>query len=323
MLAIPFNQVCNTTFFGIDGGVFLNFTIIIPHYNSPTLLSRLLESIGYFEDTEIIVIDDKSNLYLDEYNECVKKYSYYVNFNANTTEKKGAGVCRNIGLQMAKGEWLLFADSDDVFDQNWHKLLSLELTSKYDIIYYFPSAIVPNIPSRVLELQQLIIDATDNRDNIDKLKYSFNPPWSKMINIRLIKKYNIKFDETIYANDAMFSVKCAYYASSIEVKQEVFYLLDEVPESLTKQNNFNSYKIRIEVVCQIYRFLSTKINKKLLNRLYIVNVPLKSIIVCLKNRYGYKSISTLLKLYKKYDFPIINLNYFITKILFKKFFHRK
>ena len=149
----------------------MNFTIIIPHYNSPTLLSRLLESIGYFEDTEIIVIDDKSNLYLDEYNECVKKYSYYVNFNANTTEKKGAGVCRNIGLQMAKGEWLLFADSDDVFDQNWHKLLSLELTSKYDIIYYFPSAIVPNIPSRVLELQQLIIDATDNRDNIDKLKY--------------------------------------------------------------------------------------------------------------------------------------------------------
>ena len=43
------------------------YSIVIPHYNSPTLLQRMLDSIPQREDIQIIVIDDCSS------NENIKK----------------------------------------------------------------------------------------------------------------------------------------------------------------------------------------------------------------------------------------------------------
>ena len=91
-------------------------SIIVPHFNSPALLQRLLDSIPNQENVEVLVIDDLSNSHLKEYYECKDRNSdRNVIFLNNTVQNKGAGGARNVGLAHAKGKWLLFADSDDYF----------------------------------------------------------------------------------------------------------------------------------------------------------------------------------------------------------------
>ena len=87
------------------------FSIIIPHYDIPDLLMRCLKSIPVSEDIQVIVVDDNSpdaDTYLERYPELSRPYLEFI----RTTKGGGAGYARNVGLDHAKGKWLLFADAD-------------------------------------------------------------------------------------------------------------------------------------------------------------------------------------------------------------------
>jgi glycosyltransferase involved in cell wall biosynthesis len=64
-------------------------SIIIPHYNTPALLKRLLDSIGFHEDVQIIVIDDKSTKDLSVFQAVKAEYqSDHTRFLDNTSAEK-------------------------------------------------------------------------------------------------------------------------------------------------------------------------------------------------------------------------------------------
>ena len=92
----------------------INYSIIIPHKNTPNYLLRCLDSIPLRDDVQVIVVDDNSNpekVDFDHFPQWKgKHYEYYL-----TKEGRGAGFARNIGLEHAVGKWLLFADADDFF----------------------------------------------------------------------------------------------------------------------------------------------------------------------------------------------------------------
>ena len=48
----------------------IQLSIIIPHYNSPETLEVLLQSIPDIPEIEVLVIDDNSNLKLNDYSRC-------------------------------------------------------------------------------------------------------------------------------------------------------------------------------------------------------------------------------------------------------------
>src|SRR5690554_7988035 len=89
------------------------YSVIIPHYNCEDGLERLLKSIPNKDTIEVIVVDDRSSTEL--FKDVINK-SHLVNISGYINEGvKGAGAARNIGLEKAKGEFLVFADSDDFF----------------------------------------------------------------------------------------------------------------------------------------------------------------------------------------------------------------
>ena len=95
------------------------FSIIIAHYDIPDLLMRCLKSIPVSEDIQVIVVDDNSpdaDTYLERYPELSRPYLEFIRAQKNG----GAGYARNIGLDHAKGKWLLFADADDFFVGNMY-----------------------------------------------------------------------------------------------------------------------------------------------------------------------------------------------------------
>lgn len=91
------------------------FSIIVPSYNRKEEIPALLESLEQqtIYHFEVIIVDD----YSVEPVEIKKLYPFPVNIIRNL-ENKGAAESRNIGVQSAKNEWLLFLDDDDRFAYN-------------------------------------------------------------------------------------------------------------------------------------------------------------------------------------------------------------
>jgi glycosyltransferase involved in cell wall biosynthesis len=89
------------------------FSIIIPTYNRANLLKEAIISVLHqtYTDWELIVVDDGST---DESVTIVKSFMekrihYYFQKN------QGKSVARNLGIEMAKGSYICFLDSDDYF----------------------------------------------------------------------------------------------------------------------------------------------------------------------------------------------------------------
>lgn len=110
------------------------FSIVIPTYNRADLLKRCLESIESqtYQNWEAIVVDNYSE---DNTEDVVKSFNdsrilYIKNHNYGII-----AVSRNKALDVAKGDWVAFLDSDDCWLSN--KLESvLPYTNDYDLVYH-------------------------------------------------------------------------------------------------------------------------------------------------------------------------------------------
>ena len=94
-------------------------TIVIPFYDNFMLLKRAINSVKKqsFRNYELIIIYDnpenRENLKLIK--EFIKKKKIKILIN---NKNLGAGLSRNKGIKKAKGEFIAFLDSDDV----WKKI---------------------------------------------------------------------------------------------------------------------------------------------------------------------------------------------------------
>lgn len=252
----------------------IEISIIIPHYNTPNMLGKLLSTIPNKKEIEVIVIDDKSNVEVDVYKKCVEEYSgRNIHFINNTTSKKGAGVCRNLGLTEAKGKWLLFADADDFFLDDFYLRIKPFFSSKADIVYFVPKSIELDTGRegiRHVEMEKLVKNYfyNKNRKNELDLRYRFIQPVSKLIKRNLVVDNEIYFEEIKVSNDCMFSTKTAYYAKNIEVSLEEIYNITRAKGTLTTQKSRDVFYIRLQTFIRCYQFLMIKLAKddfKILN----------------------------------------------------------
>ncbi|MBI2629012.1 glycosyltransferase family 2 protein [Candidatus Pacearchaeota archaeon] len=94
-------------------------SVIIPTYNEEYDIEYCLKSLGNqsLKNIEIIVVDDGST---DKTREIVKKFSKVKLING---VHRGPGYSRNIGAKIAKGEILVFIDSDMEFEKDYIKNL--------------------------------------------------------------------------------------------------------------------------------------------------------------------------------------------------------
>ena len=95
-------------------------SVIIPTYNQITRLMIVLKAFNdqiTGEEFEVIVIDDGyTELIEDEINEVKKNYPFVFE---RLKENSGRSIARNRGVELAKGELLIFCDSDRIPDNNF------------------------------------------------------------------------------------------------------------------------------------------------------------------------------------------------------------
>ena len=112
-------------------------SIIVPVYNVEKYICRCLDSVvsQTFTDWECILVDDgsldNSGKVCDEYAERDRRFKVIHRKNS------GVSAARNMGLDMAEGEWISFVDSDDWIEKETYKIaIENAIKEKSDVVCY-------------------------------------------------------------------------------------------------------------------------------------------------------------------------------------------
>ncbi len=204
----------------------INYSIVIPHYNIPSLLERCIDSIPLRDDVEIIVVDDNSSP--DKVD-----FTSFPGINRDNCrvilDKKGGGggYARNIALNYIRGKWVIFADADDFFTPCFADVLDEYINDDGDVIFCNACSLDAEYyvnSSRAAYLNKYINIYKHNPSKGELcLRYRFTEPWCKIVKVNLLKRFSIRFDETPVANDVTFSYLVGYYAEKVSVDAHAIY----------------------------------------------------------------------------------------------------
>lgn len=237
------------------------YTFIIPHYNSPELLNRCINSIPQRSDIEILVVDDNSDY--DQKPQITRSDTRVIEIENHV--KRGAGHARNVGIEHALGKWLFFADCDDFYSVGFLDVLDRYSTSSYDVIF-FNCEYVESDTMQVLKplyISKIIEDFDGSEKSMMPIRYMNNTPWSKMISREFVIKYHLRYEETINGNDFLFSVLLGSVVDKYIVLKDKLYVYTRNRNSLSnfkKQSN-EALLCRLLYIAkrkQLYKFLSIK-----------------------------------------------------------------
>ena len=219
-------------------------SLIIPVYNVENYLSNTIESIISqsfgFENIEVILIDDKST---DNSANIIKEYANkYENIKGIFLDKGSGfpGKPRNIGLNVASSEYIMFLDSDDYLESDaCEKLYNVIVEENADIVsgsftiqdemgnekLNFSAWVstltdpIMDYNMRVEKTKNYLADSnfkfivTDLNENGFILGNS--NVWGKIFKANLIKDNKIKFPEDIVAQDSVFLLESFFNADKI------------------------------------------------------------------------------------------------------------
>lgn len=158
---------------------------------------------------------DKSGDIIEEY---AKKYDNF--FVVNLAQNSGvAGKPRNVGIEKASGDYIMFLDPDDYYAADACENLYNKITEeKVDIVFgkYLMRYDDGDVRKPIVPLYS--INEPEKRMDMDNLgQFVSTPPsvWTKIFKREFIENYNLKFPEGIPGEDLVFVTEAFLKANSV------------------------------------------------------------------------------------------------------------
>lgn len=208
------------------------FTIIVPFYNSvatlPSALQSLLSQLN--QDFEAILVNDGSSddsLLLAS--EMIKGDG---RFSIISSSRMGVAHARNLALEKARGDYIVFLDSDDWVPETFFSTLR-ELTRDFspDILVFLYRAVqadkelydkLPRSISRILSAKNVLHFENGFPNNMLR---AVNPAvWNKAFRRSFISNNKLRFDNTYtHAEDIEYTFRSLIRAKCVTLSNEVLY----------------------------------------------------------------------------------------------------
>ena len=209
-------------------------SVVMPVYNVQPFLRQCLDSVvnQTLKEIEIICVDDGST---DKSLDILKEYARKDNRITVIVQKNlHAGVARNAGLAVAKGEYVHFLDADDWIDvDTYEKIYAVIHKQKTDFMK-FKSYSYDNVAQQVVnndytQMDMIQRDAIfDFEKDIKTVVHISDAPWSGIYNRKFLEKHKIRFDNFICSNDVGFYFRCLVHARQFYflTKKFVYYRIN-------------------------------------------------------------------------------------------------
>lgn len=249
-------------------------TIIVPVYNCKDYIEECIESIllSTYDNYEIIIVDDGST---DGSNDKCREISNKTNrIQFISQENQGVAVARNIGINLAKGEYLIFVDGDDKIKPDMIQKLVHEASfvgaditccgyCTYDgkdyveCGFYNQSFVANDIESKEKFMLQLF-DANYLQPKLPTVT-AIGVPWGKLYKTEFIKDFNLQFLPTLRRmQDNVFNMWSFHYATNIQYIDMPLYVYrtENIYQYQTGKKAISRNNL-IEIINQRYEFMNT------------------------------------------------------------------
>lgn len=250
----------------------IKISVIVPVYNAEKYLDRCIESIRSqtLQDIEIILINDGSKD--DSLNLC-KRYAKEDNrIKVINKINGGPSETRNVGIDLANGEYITFVDSDDWIDCNMFENLYNKINkTNCNIIIsnYFRNyldreeCIKLDIKQEYLEKEEIkkqLIFPLIGKDNLVTGQNSilgFCSPWGKLFKRELLLKEGVKFNKDLFiGEDLLFNIELLSKVNCVIIDENAYYHYFNNASSILNSYKQDFWNIYIKLIKEIEEYLN-------------------------------------------------------------------
>ena len=221
-------------------------SVIIPVYNAGQYIERCVESVlsQTYSNLEVVLVNDGSK---DNSGRLCDKYKEVdARVNVIHIENSGVSKARNIGLSVAKGEYISFLDADDYLDKNFLFVLCDRLENDLtDVCVCVADEKVKNREASIINID----------DTFNILDYKFiTCVWGKLYRQTILK--DIIFSEDIFvAEDTFFFLQVLNRVQKLSVINGELYHYTENANSVM-HSKFTEARyteiIALERICSLF-----------------------------------------------------------------------
>ncbi len=196
----------------------MRYSVIIPVYNAKETLRRCLDSLvrQQFSDYELLLINDGSTDDSDAI--CHEYANTYSCIRYFAKENGGVSSARNLGLDQAKGEYILFVDSDDYVSENYFASLSDALENAAADLLLFGYRNFGGVSTEWdtgVFYENTEVGVAEQISSAMR-QYLFSSLWSKAFKRQIIEQHNIRFaNDLAIGEDQAFIFTYAMHIRSI------------------------------------------------------------------------------------------------------------
>lgn len=213
------------------------FSIIIPVYNVKKYLRHCLDSVlkQSYSDWEAVCVNDGST---DGSDVILKEYSEKdPRFRVITQTNQGLSSARNAGIEKAKGDYILFLDSDDWFEKETLAQIEQSINDEDMVCFsgqrFFESDGVYNPSDRLVERQYSSGMEYYNDNSLLRRDFPFVCVVLRAYKREFLIENRLRFKEGIYHEDDLFTPLSCYYAHSVRTTNQCNYIYRVRASSIT------------------------------------------------------------------------------------------
>lgn len=264
----------------------IKVSVVVPVYNQEKYIKRCIDSIlaQSLQEIEVILVDDGST---DSTADILSEYEQKdERITVLHQQNQYAGVARNHGLQAAKGEYVIFWDSDDYFPEDALEALYNE-SRKYDADICVGDATKTDVQTGgvrekcYLNWNRIPEKRPFNVEDIPQYIFNFgkNCAWNKLYKKSFLDDKGLWFSKLKQTNDVYFVMKAFVLAERItvvdkviafyqfrnsdslsgrasKIKENILNAFLEVKDFLVESGNWENEGIRQSFVNNVFSLLS-------------------------------------------------------------------